>query len=199
MRDAVRFFRIAFGLLIGIILIFYFFSDLLSSRLTIEILIIVAYGVLLYTFYVSRFQSPILKNKIILRLKKYNWIYLILWSIIGLLRIHDGYTDSDTEELLFGFIKEDYAYGFGFILLGFIFLTRTIIIDKKGIRLNDSFKTRFDFSHLDSIVINNHSIELQTLIEEHIYKIQELTDQEIIEINNKIETIKKSTIAQQCV
>jgi hypothetical protein len=199
MRDAVRFFTIVFGLLIGIILIFYYFSDFLSSRLSGEILIIIGYGFILFAFFASRFQKPVLKNKIKIRLKKYNWIYFAGWTFFGLLRIRDGFTDSFDTEILFGFIKEDFAHGLGFILLGFAFLTRTILIDKKGISLNDLFNTRLDFAQLDSLIIKNETIELRADSVEYNYKIQKLTDKEIIEINSKIETLKESTTAQQYV
>jgi hypothetical protein len=197
MRDAIRFFTIAFGLLIGIILIFYYFSDFLSSRLSGEILIITSYVFTLFVFFAPRFQKPILKNKIKIRLKKHNWIYFAGWTIFGLLRIRDGITDSFDTELLFGFIKEDFAHGLGFILLGIAFLNRTILVDKKGISLNDLFNTRIEFSQLDSISIRNQSIELRTDSQEINYKTQKLTDQEIAEINNKIEGLRKSTTAQQ--
>ncbi len=196
MRDAIRFFTIAFGLLIGIILIFYYFSDFLSSRLNGEILIVIGYGFILFALFASRFQKPVLKNKIKIRLKKYNWIYFAGWSFFGLLRIRDGFTDSFDTELLFGFIKEDFAHGLGFILLGIAFLNRTILIDKKGISLNDLFNTQIEFSQLNSIAIKNQSIELRTDSQEINYKTQKLTDQEIVEINNRIETLRKSTTAQ---
>ena len=199
MRDAVRFFTIAFGLLIGIILIFYYFSDFLSSRLSDEILIAISYGFIIFVFFASRFQKPVLKNKVKIRLKKYNWIYFAGWTFFGLLRIRDGFIDSFDTELLFGFVKEDFAHGLGFILLGIAFLNRTILIDDKGISLNDLFNTKIEFSQLDSIAINNQSIELRTDSQEINYKTQKLTDQDIAEINNKIEGLRKSTTAQHMV
>ena len=199
MGDAVRFFTIVFGLLIGIILIFYYFSDFLDSRLSGKILIAIGYGFILFVFFASRFQNPVSKNRIKIRLKKYNWIYFAGWIFFGLLRIKDGFIDSFDTELLFGFIKEDFAHGLGFVLLGFAFLNRTILIDNKGISLNDLFNTRIEFSQLDSISIKNQSIELRADSQEVNYKTQKLTDQDIAEINNKIEELRKSTTAQQCV
>ncbi len=193
MREAFRFFTIAFGLLIGIILIMYYFSDFLSSRLVGELMIVFGYGFIIYSFITDRFQRPVLKNKIILRTKEYNWFYLIFWTFFGLLKIRDGYTNSVHHELLFGFLKEDYAQGFGFILLSVVFLKKNIRIDEKGIRFQKPSRDQIDFSEVESVHIQQESIEIRTDSEAYTYKIRKLTEKEIAEIYNKIEAFKKST------
>jgi hypothetical protein len=194
MKYAIRFSIILLGVTPAIILLFYYYSDFLSSKFFAEIFTILVYVIIISIFIIKKFQKTIAKNKIRLRLKKYNWIYLIILLIPGLLKIHDGYMGTDVDKVLFGFINKDYAQGFGYILFGVVFLNRTILINKKGIKLNDLFYTEFDYSQFNSISFTKQSVQLQADSQEFNYKIKELSEHEITDIYRMIEEFRSGTI-----
>lgn len=200
MRGSTRFFTIVFGVLIGIILILYNYSDLLSSILFGEILILIIYTFLIGNFVISRLQKKITSNNIKITLKKLNWIPLIVWVILGSLTIFQGFGHPELlGDELFGFIHEKIALGIGFIILGFFQLVSTMVIDKKGIRINDWRNSKILFSELRTFKLQRDLIDFQTETNKYSYKIYKLTDTELEEIKNRVDNLTKSTIAQHAV
>jgi hypothetical protein len=200
MKDAVRFFTTAFGILIGITLILYKYSDFLSSMLFGEVLIIGTYTFIFGVFVISSLQKKITSNHIKIRLKKLNWIPLIIWLILGSLTISQGFRYPELlGDELFGFIHEKTAIGIGFIILGLFQSVRAIVIDKKGIRINDWLNSKITYLELRTFNLQRDSIDFQTETKKFSYKIHKLTDSELQEINKRVDNLTKSTIAQQCV
>lgn len=193
MKKASIFYIIAMGILIGIILIIYNYNSFLSSNIFGEILIIAVYSFLIGSFVFSRFRKKITVNCIRIRLKKLNWIRLIVWSILGSLTILQRYRYPNFGDELFGFIHERTAMGIGFIILGLVSLSRSIILDKKGIKLNDWLNSRIKYSEIYDFNTQPNLINFQTEKDKFIFKIKKLNETELTEINGRIAHFIKKT------
>jgi hypothetical protein len=187
MRDAVKYYSIAFGSLIGVILIFYYWGSYLDQFINGELIFILGYSFLITIIIISWFKNPISKKSVRIRLKNYNWIAIIGFSILGVLRIAQGIKDNYPEDKLFGIIDQDYVSGFSFFLLGIYFLHGKVLIDKNGIKLNDWVNTKIDFTSLQEFSLTSNSIRLKTDTDEFQFSTFRLLDGEVQEINNRVD------------
>jgi hypothetical protein len=119
MKEAVKFFAIVYAVFIGIILIFYYFGSFLRTILTGEVIVVLHYAFILFAVLYLRFQKPVRKNRIWIRVRKFNWNFLVLSFPFGLWKLYNVYKDPD-DDLLFGIVNEDCTLGIAFILIGLI-------------------------------------------------------------------------------
>jgi len=123
-------------------------------------------------------------KRIVIKTKKFNWIFMIGWVALGILKMI--YKIPVDSKLLFGFFSEPASQGIGFMLLGIALFQRNIIIDDSGIRINDVFTSLIKFSDLTAFNLTNMTLLISNKDFSYNFKIFMLTDDRIDLVNKKI-------------
>lgn len=149
-----------------------------------EILTCIAYCIPLYLFLRSVLQKTNDK-RIVIKTKKFNWIPMIGWMILGTVKIVSK--THPYETLIFGSITESGSQGIGFILMGIASFPRNIIIDHDGIKINDWLTALIKYDDLTEIKLTHENLSVSNKSFSYYYKIFKASDSTIEQVNRKIE------------
>ncbi len=186
--------RILTGLIIILLLIFYW-TDLLISKEIFEYIIILGYLFIPLQIIENWFQKPVSKNGEKVRIKRYNWNYLIAWTSLGVFVILFSTVINGSEKVIFGYFNAIIAQGIFFVLIGIAFFISIIRIDKNGINTATSFMKNISLKDLNSFSLSNTTIIFNTDSDQYKYKIFKISNKDKDLIIKAITKIKENYVA----
>jgi len=135
------------------------------------------------------------KNEEKVRIKRYNWNYLIAWTTLGVFVILFSTVNNESEKVIFGYLNAIIAQGIFFILIGIVFFISIIRIDKNGVNTATSFMKNINLKELKSFSLSNTTIIFNTDSDQYKYKIFKISDKDKELIISAITKIKENYAA----
>jgi len=132
------------------------------------------------------------KNEEKVRIKRYNWNYLIAWTTLGVFVILFSTVNNESEKVIFGYLNAIIAQGIFFILIGIVFFISIIRIDKNGVNTATSFMKNINLKELKSFSLSNTTIIFNTDSDQYKYKIFKISDKDKELIISAITKIKEN-------
>ena len=165
------------------------------SKNTFEFIIILAYLIFSLLIIENWFLKPVSKNEEKVRIKRYNWNYLIAWTTLGVFVILFSTVNNESEKVIFGYLNAIIAQGIFFILIGIVFFISIIRIDKNGVNTATSFMKNINLKELKSFSLSNTTIIFNTDSDQYKYKIFKISDKDKELIISAVTKIKENYAA----
>ena len=183
------------SVLIIILLLTSYWTDLLTSRKTFELIFIISCIIVSLSIIANWFQKPVSKNEEKVRIKRYNWNYFFAWTSIGVLSMLSGLVDYRSENVIFGNLNSSFAVGLFLFLQGISSLITIIIVDKNGVNTATSFMKNIRLKELKSFSLSNTSINFVTDSDEFEYRIFKISDKDKNQITDAITKVIEKYVA----